>query len=68
MSDTEGIFDVPFQVQRLIDNLGDKKEKLHVRENYKRRLMTIRKLIDHAITKFDTELLETPKRKSEHVK
>lgn len=52
----ENQFDVPFQVQTLISSLKDKKERVHVRGNYRMRLEGIKKAIDSAITEYDTEM------------
>lgn len=52
----ENQFEVPFQVQSLITTLKDKKERVHVRGNYRMRLEGIRKAIDRAIVDYDTEM------------
>ena len=52
----ENQFDVPFQVQTLIASLKDKKERVHVRGNYRMRLEGIRRAIDTAISDYDTEM------------
>ena len=49
-------FDVPFQVQTLITTLKDKKERVHIRGNYRMRLDGIRKAIDKAIFDYDVEM------------
>lgn len=60
----ENQFDVPFQVQTLITTLKDKKERVHVRGNYRMRLEGIRKVIEKAISDYDTEMGNTsPKRR-----
>ena len=62
----ENQFEVPFQVQNLIVSLKDKKERVHVRGNYRMRLEGIRKAIDSAINEYDTEMgtVTTFRRKS----
>ena len=60
----ENQFEVPFQVQTLITTLKDKKERVHVRGNYRMRLEGIRKAIDKAIMDYDTEMgTTTPMRR-----
>ena len=49
-------FDVPFQVQQLLVALKDKKERVHVRGNYRMRLDAIKRAIDSAINDYDTEM------------
>ena len=52
----ENQFEVPFQVQTLITSLKDKKERVHIRGNYRSRLDGIRQAIDKAIFDYDTEM------------
>ena len=52
----ENQFDVPFQVQQLLSALKDKKERVHVRGNYRMRLDAIKRAIDSAINDYDTEM------------
>ena len=52
-------FDVPFQVQTLITTLKDKKERVHIRGNYRMRLDGIRKAIDKAIADYDVSVCAT---------
>ena len=52
----ENQFEVPFQVQSLIDSLKNKNERVHVRGNYRMRLDGIRKAIDKAINEYDNEM------------
>ena len=52
----ENPFDVPFQVQTLIATLKDKKERVHVRGNYRQRLAAIKTAIDNAIVEYDREM------------
>ena len=56
----ENQFDVPFQVQTLITSLKDKKERVHVRGNYRTRLSAIKNAIDNAIIEYDNEMGATP--------
>ena len=49
-------FDVPFQVQMVIDSLRNKNERPSIRGNYRMRLEGIRKAIDTAINDYDTEM------------
>jgi hypothetical protein len=49
-------FDVPFQVQMVIDSLKNKNERPTIRGNYRMRLDGIRKAIDNAINEYDTEM------------
>jgi hypothetical protein len=52
----ENQFEVPFQVQQLLSALKDKKERVHVRGNYRNRLDAIKRAIDSAINDYDTEM------------
>jgi hypothetical protein len=52
----ENQFDVPFQVQQLLTALKDKKERVHIRGNYRNRLDAIKRAIDNAIKEYDTEM------------
>ena len=52
----ENQYEVPFQVQQLLVALKDKKERVHVRGNYRMRLEGIKKAIDKAINDYDTEM------------
>lgn len=49
-------FEVPFQVQTLIATLSDKKERVHVRGNYRMRLESIRRACEKAIIDYDIEM------------
>ena len=49
-------YDVPFQVQMVIDSLKNKNERPAIRGNYRMRLEGIRKAIDNAINDYDTEM------------
>ena len=59
-------FDVPFQVQMVIDSLKNKNERPTIRGNYRMRLEGIRKAIDTAISEYDHEMgaVNTFRRKS----
>jgi hypothetical protein len=58
-------FDVPFQVQTLITNLNDKKERVHVRGNYRMRLESIKRACEKAISDYDVEMgtIQSPRYK-----
>ena len=60
MKEENSQFDVPFQVQTLISSLKDKKERVHIRGNYRMRLDGIRKAIDKAISDYDVEMGTVP--------
>ena len=47
--------DIPFQVTNIIEKMMDKSESVHIRTNYKMRLIAIRNVIDAAIKKVDNE-------------
>ena len=46
---------IPFQVQNLIDQMMDKKEKSHIRDNYRMRLESIRDSIDASLRKYKND-------------
>ena len=52
----ENQFEVPFQVMTLITTLKDKKERVHIRGNYRNRLAAIKTAIDNAIVEYDREM------------
>lgn len=52
----ENQFEIPFQVATLIDSLKNKRERTHVRGNYRQRLQGIRTAIDKAIVDYDNEM------------
>ena len=52
----ENHFEVPFQVLTLIATLKDKKERVHIRGNYRNRLEAIKHVIEKAITDYDVEM------------
>lgn len=52
----ENQYQVPFQIQSLIESLNNKQERVHIRGNYRMRLDGIRKAIDNAISEYDTEM------------
>lgn len=53
-------FDVPFQVQSLIQILQNRNERVQIRGNYRMRLESIRKAIDAAILDYDQEMTQRP--------
>ena len=56
MMKEENQFDVPFQVQMVIDSLKNKNERPSIRGNYRMRLEGIKRAIDKAINEYDTEM------------
>jgi hypothetical protein len=55
---------IPFQVQSLIDSMMDKKEKSHIRDNYRMRLESIRDSIDASLRKYkNDDMMQQVKRK-----
>lgn len=46
---------IPFQVESLIQNMLDKSERQHVRENYRVRLESIRDAIDSSLRKYKND-------------
>jgi ADP-dependent phosphofructokinase/glucokinase len=56
MKEENNQFDVPFQVQTLIASMRDKKERVHVRGNYRQRLAAIKTAIDNALVEYDREM------------
>lgn len=51
--------DIPFQIEHLIGNLLNKKENVHLRGNYRERLVSIREAIDKAVKVYDNEAYVT---------
>lgn len=49
-------FDVPFQIQTLIESLRNRNERVHIRGNYRQRLDQIKNAIDKAIKDYDIEM------------
>ena len=47
--------EVPFQIEHLINSLLNKSENVHLRGNYRERLVTIKEAIDKAVKKYDNE-------------
>ena len=47
--------EVPFQIEHLINSLLNKNENVHIRGNYRQRLVNINEAIDKAIKKYDNE-------------
>lgn len=55
---------VPFQVQSLIENMMNKQEKSHIRDNYRMRLESIRDSIDASLRKYkNDDMMQQVKRK-----
>lgn len=52
----ENQFEVPFQVEQLMNALKDKRERVHIRGNYRMRLEAIKNAIDKAVRDYDTEM------------
>lgn len=48
--------EVPFQIEHLINSLLNQKENVHIRQNYRNRLVTIKETIDKSLKKYDNEL------------
>ena len=48
--------DIPFQIENIINNLVNQKENVHLRQNYRQRLVNIQEAIDKAIRLYDNEL------------
>ena len=46
---------IPFQIENLIQNMMDKSEREHVRENYRMRLESIRDAIDASLKKYKND-------------
>lgn len=46
---------IPFQVQNLIENMMNKQERPHIRENYRMRLESIRDSIDASLRKYKND-------------
>ncbi len=55
--------EVPFQVEHIINSLLNQKENVHLRQNYKQRLVSIKEAIDKSIKKYDNELYMSNTRK-----
>lgn len=55
--------EVPFQIEHLINSLLNQKENVHLRQNYRMRLETIKEAIDKSIKKYDNELYMSNTRK-----
>jgi len=55
--------DIPFQIENIINNLVNQKESVHLRQNYRQRLVTIQEAIDKALKKYDNELYMANTRK-----
>lgn len=48
--------EVPFQVEHIISSMLNKRENVHIRGNYRQRLVNIREAIDKAVKMYDNEL------------
>ena len=55
--------EVPFQIEHLINSLLNQKENVHIRQNYRNRLVTIKEAIDKSLKKYDNELYISNTRK-----
>jgi len=55
--------DIPFQVEHIINSLLNQKESVHLRQNYRQRLVSIQEALDKAIKKYDNELYMSNTRK-----
>ncbi len=55
--------EVPFQVEHIINSLLNQKENIHLRQNYRQRLVSIKEAIDKSIKKYDNELYISNTRK-----
>lgn len=47
--------DIPFQIEHLINSLLNKSENVHLRGNYRERLLVIKDSIDKAVKVYDNE-------------
>ena len=52
----ENQFDVPFQVQNIINAMKDKNERVNIRGNYRTRLIGIQNAIAKALNEYDYEM------------
>jgi hypothetical protein len=50
---------LPVQVESMIDSLLNRGENLHIRTNYKNRLIDIKHAIDEAVRRYDLEVEAT---------
>lgn len=50
-------YNVPYQIQQLIDSMLNSKENVYLRGNYRYRLNEIRTAIDIGIRKYDNEVM-----------
>lgn len=55
--------DIPFQIENIINSLVNQKESVHLRQNYRQRLVNIQEAIDKALKKYDNELYMANSRK-----
>ena len=56
MMKEENQYEIPFQVQTLIESLKNKQERVHVRGNYRQRLQGIKNAVERAIYDYDVEM------------
>ena len=49
-------YNLPFQVQNLIDSMFNKKDPAHIRHNYRMRLEEIRDVVNKSLKKHDEEM------------
>lgn len=55
---------IPFQIQTLIESLMNKNDSIHIRGNYRNRLVYIRDAINKSVKQFDDEqFLQSPRKK-----
>ena len=55
--------EIPFQIEHIINSLANQKENIHLRQNYRQRLVSIQEAIDKALKKYDNELYMANTRK-----
>lgn len=55
--------EIPFQIEHLVNSLLNAKESVHLRQNYRQRLVNIQEVLDKAIKKYDNELFMANSRK-----
>lgn len=48
--------EIPFQIEHLINSLLNQGENVHIRGNYRQRLVNIQEALDKAIRLYDNEL------------
>jgi hypothetical protein len=55
--------DIPFQVEHLVTSLLNQKESVHLRQNYRLRLESIKEHIEKSLKRYDNELYMTNTRR-----